>query len=173
MRVDFWRFSLAFYEAPGCREVLLDLQDDQGADVNVVLFCLWCATDRKRISCEQLGDLEAACEAWRDKIIAPARSMRVWLRDPAHNLAPEPALFRQSVKRLELEAERAQQLHMVELSSQWAFAPADDEIRAAEDNLDCYLDGLKTCSIARGSLPRQRRVLEETFAAYCEAHLSP
>jgi hypothetical protein len=36
-----WRFSLAFYAAPGVARALMALQDRDGLDVNLMLFALW------------------------------------------------------------------------------------------------------------------------------------
>ena len=48
----FWRFSLDFYRRPGVPEVCLQLQDAHGVDVNLLLFALWQATERRTLSVE-------------------------------------------------------------------------------------------------------------------------
>ena len=37
----FWDFSLEIYAKPGVAQACLALQDECGADVNLLLFCCW------------------------------------------------------------------------------------------------------------------------------------
>jgi len=56
----FWRFSLRFYSRPGVAAACLALQDEAGADVNLMLFLLFLAkTTHRPISKLALSDLGA------------------------------------------------------------------------------------------------------------------
>jgi uncharacterized protein (TIGR02444 family) len=105
-----WRFSLRFYRQPAVAEACLTLQDEAGVDVNVLLFLLWCATQRRRLSAAEVGDLSRDCEAWARSAVIPLRELRRALKAPAPLIAAgEAEVFRSKIKAVELEAERLQQ----------------------------------------------------------------
>ena len=53
----FWTFSLGYYRGAGVSEACLELQDDCGVDVNVVLFLLWQATQKRQFAAVQVKAL--------------------------------------------------------------------------------------------------------------------
>jgi uncharacterized protein (TIGR02444 family) len=107
----FWSFTLEVYGRQGVQPSVIHLQDDRGADVNLLLYAMWTAglglpvfdTGRAR-------DLAAAVEAWRDSAIEPLRAVRTALRGGVPN-APEDETeaLRKQVLKLEIEAERVEQ----------------------------------------------------------------
>ena len=56
----FWTFSLAVYAEPGVQAECLDLQDQDGIDVNMLLFCAWLGACRHVLL--TAADLERAAE---------------------------------------------------------------------------------------------------------------
>jgi len=93
----FWSFSLRIYAAPGVESACLDLQGRFGADVNLVLYCLWIG---RAITPEALERaLEAAAPV--QTYIRPLREMRRTL--------PKGAAVRDAVKKAELAAEKLEQ----------------------------------------------------------------
>src|SRR5258708_469334 len=106
----FWRFSLRTYRQPGVADACIALQDECGVDVNVLLFFLWLAADKKLVPAL---NARAVCEQaalWHDDVVLPLRTLRRKLKAGstlvAHNTAE---LFRTRIKAVELEAERLQQ----------------------------------------------------------------
>ena len=93
----FWSFSLRIYGAPGVESACLDLQDRFGADVNLVLYCLWIGRALTPEALEQA--LEAATPV--QSYIRPLREMRRTL--------PKDAAVRDAVKKAELAAEKLEQ----------------------------------------------------------------
>src|SRR5262249_17930336 len=72
-----WRFSLAFYAAPGVAEALLTLQDEEGLDVNQMLFALWFGlSGRGRLDKDALAAADRAVGTIRTNIVEPLRSLR-------------------------------------------------------------------------------------------------
>ncbi|MEN3975302.1 TIGR02444 family protein [Emcibacter sp. SYSU 3D8] len=94
----FWCFSLSVYGAPGVEAACLDLQDRFGADVNLVLYCLWIG----RALTPQA--LDAALEA-----AAPIQTYIQPLRDMRRSLPKDDGGARDAVKRAELAAEKLEQ----------------------------------------------------------------
>lgn len=139
----FWDFSLAFYGRPGIAEICLDLQDRSGADVNVVLFLLWQAQRRRRLSPVDIEKLMALISGWQQQVVRPLRGVRRFLKDPGPAWTAENvASLRQRVKAEELLAERLQQAAM-----ETAFpnpGETDDVRAAAQASLENYSRIIKT-----------------------------
>jgi len=133
----FWRFSLQFYRLPKVADACIALQEEAGVDVNLLLFLLWHAKQRRRLSTADVAALEAQVAPWRDLTVIPLRSVRRGLKSPpALVAAPAAEVFRNRIKALELEAERLQQEAMYALAPLGIDAGSPDE--AARANVAAY-----------------------------------
>ena len=116
-----WQFSLEYYRRPGVETECLSWQERLGADVNVLLMCLWCATRGRQLDCAALGSLESETPVgrWRREVIGPLRAVRRSSRAFTQGGEPERAaetdvemhgdgLYR-SLLEVELKAERIEQ----------------------------------------------------------------
>jgi uncharacterized protein (TIGR02444 family) len=113
----FWRFSLRFYRQPKVADACITLQEEAGVDVNLLLFLLWHATQKRALSAAEIAELERRIGVWRDMTVIPLRTMRRALKSPPTLLAGTIAeLFRTKIKAVELEAERLQQEAMHDLA---------------------------------------------------------
>ncbi|MEN3952297.1 TIGR02444 family protein [Iodidimonas sp. SYSU 1G8] len=126
----FWDFSVRLYGRPGVEDACLSLQDDFGADVNMVLFCLW----RGPLSVAALDDALAAARPVREGCVVPLRRLRRALSRDG-----DEAALRRAVKAAELEAERLAQARLA------ATVPDDTppDPAAARDNLALYAERLR------------------------------
>jgi uncharacterized protein (TIGR02444 family) len=126
----FWTFSLRLYADPEVARVSVELQDCQGADINVLLFMLWAASCGRRLSIGEVGDIVASVESWRTSVVVPLRTARRSLRSPPALIdAKFAAALRLQVKKVELEAERLQEEALYRLR-------AIDELGRPEPSLD-------------------------------------
>src|SRR4051794_40475133 len=101
----FWRFSVKFYQVPGVAPACIELQDQAGADVNVLFFLLWLATKSRTLSKEQVAEIERGIGAWREMAVVPIRNVRRALKSPPPVMSTEAAEgFRTRIKAIELEA---------------------------------------------------------------------
>ncbi len=123
----FWTFSLALYARPGVSAACLALQDEAGADVNLVLYLLWNAATGRRLDMADIASADAALACWRTDVIAPLRAVR---RATKAELLPAAAAFHTSVKALELEAERLAQAALFQRAGAPASAAGDPAILA-------------------------------------------
>src|ERR1700724_1490407 len=78
----FWRFSLQFYRLPGVAEACIELQEEAGADVNLLLFLLWHGALGRVLSAAEVELLEQKIAAWRNQTVIPLRSIRRALKSP-------------------------------------------------------------------------------------------
>jgi|SRR4029079_17108169 uncharacterized protein (TIGR02444 family) len=139
-----WRFSLLLYAKPNVANACLALQDEVGADINLLLFLLWKATQGRRVSLQELEDLEAQIVCWRDRVVVPLRAVRRYLK-----VAPPPGdrveVFRTRIKSLELEAERLQQAAIYECAQASLRSHQECAVQeAARANLHVYAQLLGT-----------------------------
>ena len=134
----FWRFSLRFYARPHIAEACLALQDNSGADVNILLFVLYLADQRKQLSAGDIARLESAVAGWRDAVVRPLRTLRRGLKSGVEFIpGPVSETFRSQIKRLELESEQIEQ-HRLEEFASTIGSPCASRMEAAERNLGLY-----------------------------------
>ena len=139
----FWRFSLRFYRQPAVADACIALQDDCGVDVNILLFLLWLAGERRQIGAAEVRSLCAAAAPWRDVVVAPLRTMRRRLKEVVPLVERGAAeLFRTRVKAIELEAERLQQEALFALAASLPTAAAAEIGAAARANVTAYAAAL-------------------------------
>ncbi len=136
----FWQFSLRFYRAPGVAEACIALQEQCGVDVNLLLFLLWQAADRRPASAAEVAALERKIAPWREATVVPLRAARRALKHPpALVAAPTAEAFRTRIKAVELEAERLQQEAMFALAQAAPLAKtAASAAEAARASLAAY-----------------------------------
>src|SRR5262245_17805441 len=112
----FWRFSLRLYRAPGVGDACIALQEEAGVDVNLLLFLLWQATQKRALTAADVNALDKTIGGWRDTAVIPLRNVRRALKSAPGLVDPNTAeAFRTRIKAVELEAERLQQEAMYAL----------------------------------------------------------
>ena len=114
----FWRFSLRFYRQAGVADACIALQEQSGVDVNLLLYLLWRAIERRAFAAGEVQSIEDTIGPWRQATVIPLRGVRRALKAPPALVAAAAAeAFRTRIKAVELEAERLQQEAMVELAA--------------------------------------------------------
>lgn len=128
--MTFWDSSLALYRRPGVPEACLRLQDRDGLDVNLVLWCLWLGATGRTMDDALLGRGMAAVAPWRARAVLPLREIRRDLKPGVPGAPPaEVNTLREAIKKLELETERIQHLILEGLAPA-AAGPADASANA-------------------------------------------
>lgn len=138
----FWDFSVGFYALDGVAACCLELQEQAGADVNVVLYLFFLAAQRRQLASADVQEIDRAVAIWREQVVRPLRAVRRNLKslDAPFDSAATGRL-REEIKRSELGAERIQQ-HTIEQ----LFAPANCGIavtsaaQALKTNLNAYAE---------------------------------
>jgi uncharacterized protein (TIGR02444 family) len=136
----FWRFSLRLYRAPGAGDACIALQEEAGVDVNLLLFLLWQATERRVLTAADVKALDETIGGWRDTAVIPLRNVRRALKSSPGLVAPNTAeAFRTRIKAVELEAERLQQEAMYALAATMPLGrDATSPVEAARSNVAAY-----------------------------------
>lgn len=76
MENPFWEYSLAHYARPEVAECCLAYQDQQGANVNVLLFCCWLGCCGIQLEYEELVEAQGQIEDWVFNTVEPLRAVR-------------------------------------------------------------------------------------------------
>jgi uncharacterized protein (TIGR02444 family) len=99
-----WQYACQVYSQAGVEAALLVLQDDHGADINLILQALWLASEDKRWT---QACIPTDYDQWMEKQVLPLRLMRRSLKiEWVENRGSQYEGFRQQVKKLELNAEQ-------------------------------------------------------------------
>lgn len=127
----FWEFSIAYYRQPDVKACCLELQEDYGWDVNLLLFCCWASGAGYLLKAGNIQALHAASEHWRNTEILPVRQRRQALgkrlESNKHDSQPEDQT-RASYKALlgqELAAEKHQQQLLYDCFSDFELMTAE------------------------------------------------
>jgi uncharacterized protein (TIGR02444 family) len=136
----FWDFSLHFYARPGVAPACLELQDRAGADVNVILYLFFLATQSRRLDDTAVAALDETVAAWREQVVRPLRMARRHLKSCAAPFTGEAAMqLRGAIKRNELDAEHLQQLVLEQMFPPHRYGIAAASPAAAiRASLDAY-----------------------------------
>jgi uncharacterized protein (TIGR02444 family) len=130
---EFWAFSLALYSRPRVAEYCLRLQDDAGANVNLLLFCCWTGRRGMALDVQGLAAAAATIEDWQVRVLMPLRARR---RAPGIMPTAKQRLLAE-----ELTAERHEQALLVQWLEDCGLArpsSARDGNPCARENLTRY-----------------------------------
>jgi uncharacterized protein (TIGR02444 family) len=143
----FWNYSLKLYGADGVQRACLELQDEFGLDVNMVLFCIWAGTDGPgELTADELRECIVRTTQWQDKVVQRLRHIRRTLKQDNLGATDElVAILRPEVQQAELAAEHAEQLLLAGLvpatRAATGISPALANLRAYMDELGVAPDG--------------------------------
>lgn len=105
------------YARPGVERALLELQDRHGLNVNMILWCLWCAQQRRSPADIVIRNAEDLSRRWSSAVTQPVRKARQALSSPAFPAAGgDSESLRQKIKAIELDSEKMEQEMLEALS---------------------------------------------------------
>ncbi|MEE8058544.1 MAG: TIGR02444 family protein [Pseudomonadales bacterium] len=129
-----WTYTLEVYGKVGVELILLQLQDDFGADINMLLCCYWMAAASREMTNEDLAGLIKASAKWRAQCIMPLRAVRRFLKSQQGVES-----IRERVKTLEVDTEQWQQAQMYRQLSSGNMRSSQQQVDAlALQNLRRY-----------------------------------
>lgn len=150
-------------------EICLELQDRHGADVNVVLFCLWYAAHVGRFDDSTFDAVLKLSREWKTNVVGPLREVRRWLKTEQKQIqdsrSDDPTPFRDKVKALELQAEQLQQNALQDLVVDPGTGGQSMSLpKNATDNLQRYFRAIDAMDNI-GLQPKLEALLALTFDA--------
>ena len=78
-----WDFVLGYYRQPGVSEAAIGLQDTLGLDVNMVLFLMWLAAQKRSLSVADIKSVGEKSRPWQHSVVVPIRAIRRLLKENA------------------------------------------------------------------------------------------
>lgn len=104
-----WDFVLNYYKQQGVSESAITLQDTIGIDVNMVLFLMWLAGQKRTLAVDDVKRVGETSHAWQRQVVIPIRAIRRLLKENAP-LVPQPTAldYRKKIQALEIEGEQLQ-----------------------------------------------------------------
>ncbi len=146
---SFWDFSVRTYRTSGVSEACLSLQNDQGADVNMLLYCCWVGAAVGAFDDDLFSRASEYSARWAENVVIPLREARTWMKHTGCAAEPTPTedcmQLREEVKSVEFAAEKMQQKVLESLLSieNSRTAAPDQLIGDVAANLKRYLDSME------------------------------
>ena len=159
----FWRFSLSLYQLKRIKEACLNLQDNAGANVNLLLFALWVAQQKKRLA-PDWQDTFKQLENWHQDYTLPLRRQRIELQTLAikadrHEGGPLHQM-RDHLQKAELLAEQQEQAVL------YYYYQQDLGLLVCEDKQAALIENLSACIPAPSGIDQSP--LEVLLGVYLE-----
>lgn len=137
----FWDFSLRLYAQPEIAAACLQLQDNHGVNVNLLLWCCWLEQQHILLTAERLQRAHQRVDNWEQDYVVPLRMLRRKLKQQFGTTDAVLETLRQSMKQAELLAEKQMQTWLAMLAHDW---PAENDFPAGRDiNIHTYLTSLQ------------------------------
>ncbi len=153
----FWDFSVRTYRTDGVPDACLSLQNDYGADVNMLLYCCWVGACKGQFDHELFTNASEFSTLWADHVVVPLRSARTWMKQTGCDTGPVPTAacmqLREEIKSVEFAAEKMQQQvleSLVSIDQSWSDTPEQilEEVIANLNRYAAYA-WIKTCEDVR------------------------
>jgi len=152
--MSLWNFASKLYGQPAVQEHCLELQDNSGVDVCVLLAMVWYAQFGVRLEASDIAELLGKTQVWREKTVATLRELRKSLAAPNEHIeslvqADIHTIYCE-LKQLELLAERAT-LNAIATNFEPAsqtVCPIEKRSDCIRQNVSCYLSGFDAVSTA-------------------------
>lgn len=136
--VSFWDFSLQHYARPGVADVCLQLQDERGLNVNLLLWCLWLEECGLELDAVRLQAAQKTIRVWDEHYVIPLRQLRRRMKVEFGIEDPDIDQLRRHIKQAELLAEKQVQMQLESLAKVW-LASARNARLPPGHNLSIYL----------------------------------
>lgn len=147
--VTLRQYAEAVYERPGVEPLLLDLQDNYGCDVLLLLYACWLGRRREAASYSRWEAIVDWHWPWQAQVVTPLRTARRFLKGREASVE----LYRQ-VKDCELEAELLQLERLATHDRGVAMDIRQDDSVAEQLAACCDAQGVEVNAVLREQLDR-------------------
>lgn len=135
-----WDFSLQQYARAGVADACLRLQDEQGVNVNLLLWCVWLEQRGLTLDAARLRSAQKRIHAWDEHYVVPLRQLRRRMKAEFGGADSGIEQVRYQIKQAELLAEKQLQSLLEVLPHTWEGADAGSaHLPSAGKNLRFYL----------------------------------
>lgn len=145
---ELWDFAVARYGRPRVQALALEWQDENKANVNLMLLCAWAGLRGRALGRGELEKATHAAAGWSAGVTRPLRALRRRLKADWRGLARETEPPRRAILAAELEAERTEQSILLAALAPWPDPNTNGSPDLAKANLRAYLGGAATAAPA-------------------------
>ncbi|NQV70316.1 MAG: TIGR02444 family protein [Pseudohongiella sp.] len=180
----FWDFSVDLYRQEGVSTACLELQNEFGLDINLLMFCYWHGCCVGTIEDQVLDQVINFSLSWKQSVVQPLRNVRKWMKLNAPlfdaGQASQYEMLREQIKTDELAAEKYQQEAMERMALSSGFLPAttansntlnsaESRIKAAQSNLEKLLAALSMANQMNEVFERNLSGINSAFSRKLKA----
>jgi len=138
----FWDFSVRTYRTQGVPDACLSLQNDHGADVNMLLYCCWVGVYVGQFDDELFERSSQFSSTWASNVVVPLRSARTWMKHEGCGVKPVATdacmALRENIKSVEFHSEKLQQEALESLTT--IDQPGNDNTKQILESVNANLD---------------------------------
>jgi uncharacterized protein (TIGR02444 family) len=116
---SLWDFSLALYAQPGVADACLQLQDEHGLNVNLLLWCVWLEQLDVHLTEAHFQEAHHHTDEWDRRYVVPLRQLRRRMKTEFGTRDETIEAIRNQIKGAELAAEKELQMRLQRLTYQW------------------------------------------------------
>ena len=140
MSSKFWDFSVKIYQYPEVERACLELQDNYGLSVVMLLYCIWVGVFRGEFEDDIYARANTFSLSWNNGVVMPLREVRRWIKSSRDEQMISVELLREQIKAVELDAEHFQMSILEDFYSETKGMPFDTEeqLLASARNLARY-----------------------------------
>lgn len=145
----FWDFSLELYARAGVADHCLQLQDEQGVNVNLLLWCAWLDAQGLILDAGRLHNAQKRIRGWDEHYVVPLRQLRRRMKVEFGVEDVGIEAVRAQIKHAELLAEKQLQLWLESAVSTWDEEPDHNlDFTLGWSNVRFYLHHLSVTDTA-------------------------
>ncbi|HEX7762612.1 MAG TPA: TIGR02444 family protein [Cellvibrio sp.] len=142
---SLWDFSLALYAQPEVADTCLRLQDEQGINVNLLLWCVWLECKGLALDDAHLHEAQRRIRGWDQHYVVPLRHLRRRMKAEFGTQDAAVETVRKHIQQAELAAEKELQMRLQRVTQHWLEQGNASESAAMAsgfkgENLRRYLD---------------------------------
>ena len=146
---SLWDFSLSHYARPGVADVCLRLQDEQGVNVNLLLWCAWLDARGLMLDAACLHNAQKRIRGWDEHYVVPLRQLRRRMKVEFGMAEEGIEAVRTCIKQAELLAEKQAQLWLADIVPSWNDNGKSSANPSADwSNVRFYLHHLSVTDLA-------------------------
>jgi uncharacterized protein (TIGR02444 family) len=138
---SLWDFSCAFYARPSVAAYCLQLQDQYGIQVNVLLWCLWLEKRAVLLTEPMLSRAIATIDPWHKNYVLALRKIRRQIKLEVERDQGALRPLKQTISEAELLAEKLVLTELEIFSNDFISSQNKPDLGV---NLVCYLQFMNT-----------------------------
>lgn len=157
----FWQYSLKVYAQPGVADTCLQLQDQYGCNVNLLLLAAWVASQGFQLSPSDFVELQERIRGFDQQTIQPLRNLRRQVSQQSALPQEWQTDLKQRLLSAELLAEQVEQALLYDASLPCLKKRGNTSLsNLVQDNLKAYISAVNQPS-EPGSLTLIKRLAQQ------------